>query len=168
MISSCKEKDLFICPVLKDTPDKNIRRCIDDTLIWANSIWTSYHQIWYILDFCSKEGIIFNPKKMKLGETSLNIFGYHLDQSGQRPTNKFMDALLKYPNPKNIKEMRGFFGIIAQCQWAVLDTARNEIGKLHEKLQTKHTRKWTFTADDEVTFKKVKELVCKSVKNGIN
>jgi hypothetical protein len=35
-------------------------------------------------------------------------------------------------------------------------------------LQTKHTRKWTFTGEDEIMFKKVKELVCKSVRDGIS
>jgi hypothetical protein len=50
---------------------------------------------------------------MKFGETSLNIFGYCLDQKGLRPTDDFMDALLKYPEPKNIKDMHGFFGVVA-------------------------------------------------------
>jgi hypothetical protein len=85
MIDQCKEKDLFTCPVSENSADRNIRRCIDDTLIWANSIWTSFRQIWYIPKFCSQQGIVFNPKKMKLRETSLNIFSYHLDQTSLRP-----------------------------------------------------------------------------------
>jgi hypothetical protein len=102
MIKTCLEPELFKCPVSKNTSDNNLKRCIDNTLIWASSIWMSFRQIWYILNFCSKEGIVFNPNKMKLGEKSLNIFGYHLDQNGLKPTDDFMDALLKYQVPKNI------------------------------------------------------------------
>jgi hypothetical protein len=104
MIEECKEKDLFTCPVSENSADRNIRTCKDDMLIWSDSIWTSFRQIWYILNYCSQQGIVFNPKKMKLGDTSLNIFGYHLEQTGLQPTDEFMDALLKYPNPKKLKK----------------------------------------------------------------
>jgi hypothetical protein len=105
MIASCPNPELFKCPVATNPADKNIRRCIDDTLIWASSLEIAFQQVYYILQFCSSKGIIFNAKKMKLGELSLNIFGYHLDQNRLKPTDDFMNALLKYPVPKNLKEM---------------------------------------------------------------
>jgi hypothetical protein len=49
------------------------------------------------------------------------------------------DTLSNYPVPKNIKEIRGFFGIVTQCQWTVSAEARNELGKLHSKLKMKKT-----------------------------
>jgi hypothetical protein len=168
MINSCKDPGLFRCPVSKNGSDKNIRHCIDDMLIWADSLEMSLKQVHYILQFCASKGIIFNAKKMKLGERSLNIFGYHLDQNGLKPTDDFMDALLKYPTPKNIKEMRGFFGIMAQCSWAIKDKAQCELGDLRTKLQTKGARKWDFTQDDSKKFERVKVIVCDSIKDGIH
>jgi hypothetical protein len=130
MIASCPDPELFKCPVSKNSGERNIRRCIDDTLVWASSLDIAFRQVHYILQFCSRKGIIFNAKKLKLGERSLNIFGYHLDQNGLKPTDNFMDALLEYPSPKNLKEMRGFFGVVAQCSWALKEKARQELGGL--------------------------------------
>lgn len=45
--------------IVADIPDKT--KCIDDTLIWADSIEVSFHRTTEWLDICGTNGITLNP-----------------------------------------------------------------------------------------------------------
>ena len=87
-------------------------RCIDDTLLWSSSIEQSFIQCAKYLTFCGKEGIIFNPKKLEVGQKQVNIFGFRMSQSGVLPSENKIESMSKYPTPKNLRDMRGVMGLV--------------------------------------------------------
>ena len=42
---------------------KNMVKCIDDTLLWADNIQDNFEQTIQYLDLCGRNGIVLNPKK---------------------------------------------------------------------------------------------------------
>ena len=95
------------------------RRCIDDTLIWSSSIKTSFLQCAKYLAFCGREGIIFNPKKLEVGKKNVNIFGFRMGQNGVLPSENQIESLSRYPTPKNLRDMRGFMGLVNQSTFCL-------------------------------------------------
>ena len=116
------------------------RCCIDDTLIWSSSIRDSFLQCALYLTFCGTEEIIFNPRKLEVGKKQVNIFGFRISQNGVLPSENQIESLSKYPTPKNLRDMRGFMGLVNQSTFCLSTTSR----KLMEELKgtLKSTRKW--------------------------
>ena len=108
------------------------RRCIDDTLIWSSSIKTSFLQCAQYLSFCGNEGIIFNPKKLEVGKKNVNIFAFRMGQNGVLPSENQVESLSRYPAPKNLRDMRGFMGLVNQSMFCLSSTSR----KFMEELKT--------------------------------
>ena len=63
------------------------RRCIDDRLLWAKDLKTTFIQVMRYLSFCERRGIVFNPKKLRQGEKEMGIFGLKMTQQGMKPTD---------------------------------------------------------------------------------
>ena len=95
------------------------KRCIDDTLIWSSSMKQSFLQCAKYLSFCGGEGIIFNPKKLEVGKKEVNIFGFRMTQSGVLPSINQIESISKYPNPSNLRDMRGFMGLVNQSTFCL-------------------------------------------------
>ena len=141
------------------------RRCIDDTLIWSNSIENSFLQCARYLQFCGTEGIIFNPRKLEVGKKNVDIFGFRMSQNGVLPSLNQVESLAKYPNPRNLRDMRGFMGLLNQTTFCL----SNESRKLMEKLKgtLKSTRQWAWSKSNQVDFEALKKKVVIDCEKGI-
>ena len=141
------------------------RRCIDDTLIWSESIRTSFLQCAKYLSFCGTEGIIFNPKKLEVGKKQVNIFGFRMGQNGVLPSENQIESLSRYPTPKNLRDMRGFMGLVNQSTFCL----SNETRKLMEGLKgtLKSTRQWNWTKQNQITFESLKKHIIVDCEKGI-
>ena len=116
------------------------RRCIDDTLIWSSSAKQSFLQCAKYLTFCGTEGIIFNPKKLEVGKKQVNIFGFRMSQTGVLSSENQIECLSKYPNPTNLRDMRGFMGLVNQSTFCLSGKTRKLLEELKDTL--KSTRQW--------------------------
>merc|ERR1712105_424075 len=141
------------------------RRCIDNTLIWSSSIKDSFLQCAQYLNFCGREGIIFNPKKLEVGKKQVNIFGFRMSQNGVLPSENQVESLSKYPAPKNLRDMRGFMGLVNQSTFCLSSNSR----KLMEELKgtLKSTRAWAWTTQNETSFEKLKKNIVTDCEKGI-
>lgn len=55
----------------------NKTKCVDDTLLWADTIEESYFQAIQWLDVCGPNGIILNPEKFVFRSTHGGLCGLH-------------------------------------------------------------------------------------------
>ncbi|TNN07449.1 Retrovirus-related Pol polyprotein, partial [Schistosoma japonicum] len=56
-------------------------------------------------------GITFNIQKCQIGTTSLDFLGHTIDANGIQPQEHKVAAILKYPEPTTIKQLRAFNGL---------------------------------------------------------
>ena len=141
------------------------RRCIDDTLLWSQSIEQSFLQCARYLSFCGEEGIIFNPKKLEVGKKEVQIFGFRMSQMGVLPSENQVESLRKYPNPRNLRDMRGFMGLVNQSTFCLSPQTRKLMEDLKDTL--KSTKQWDWNQSNQTTFEKLKENQVKDCKKGI-
>ena len=105
-----------------EVPNKT--KCIDDTLLWSNNLEESFFQACNWLDICGRNGITLNPEKFVFGQETVEFAGFEITADSVRPCRKFLDAIIDFPQPKNITDIRSWFGLINQVSYAFSMTDR--------------------------------------------
>ena len=89
---------------------KNMVKCIDDTLLWADNIQDNFEQTIQYLDLCGRNGIVLNPKKFTFAADEVEFAGFEITMTNVRPCNRFLRAILDFPTPVNLTDIRSWFG----------------------------------------------------------
>ena len=93
---------------------KNIIKCIDDSLLWSDNTEDSFTQAVQYLDLCGHNGIILNPTKFTFGADEVEFAGFEITNTNVRPCDKFLRAILDFPTPLNLTDIRSWFGLVNQ------------------------------------------------------
>ena len=82
-----------------------------------------FHKTCAYISLCSDAGITFNPDKFIFGQKEVEFLGFHLSEDGVRPSDKFLQAVSDFPEPRDITGARSWFGLIQQVNYAYSDSA---------------------------------------------
>ena len=93
-------------------------KCIDDALLWSDSIADSFHQAVQWLDVCGRNGITLNPGKFVFSSPVVDFAGFTITMDSVLPSPKYSDAILNFPVPSNIHDIRSWFGLVNQVSYA--------------------------------------------------
>ena len=93
-------------------------KCVDDTLLWADTIEESYAQTINYVKLCGRNGIILNPKKFKFGADEVEFAGFKINKKTISPIPIFLKAIENFPQPKNITDIRSWFGLVNQAAYS--------------------------------------------------
>ena len=93
---------------------KNMRRVIDDTLLYEDNIEKAFNQVAEYLTLVGKNGIILNPDKFQFAEDSVDWAGVRLTADKVAPLPEHVQAIRDYPAPRNITDMRSYFALVSQ------------------------------------------------------
>ena len=141
----------------------NVKKCVDDSILWANDIKENFHQVCQFLDICSNNGIIFNPKKFQFANKTVRYLGFQITDTGIKPTDEFVKNILNFPTPTNITDVRSWFGAVGQINYAF--AAAPEMLPFRHLLSTKVPFQWS--PDLEEAFQKSKKEIVKLCEAGI-
>ena len=101
--------------LLEDVQRK--RRCIDDTLLFDDTIEEAFFRACEFLDLCGKNGVVLNPKKFQFAEENVDFVGFTVTSSGVQPTKDFLASILNFPTPANLTDVRSWFGAVNQVSY---------------------------------------------------
>ena len=93
------------------------RRCIDDTLLFDNTIEEAFFRACEFLDLCGKNGVVLSPKKFQFAEETVDFVGFTVTSSGVQPTKEFMASIMDFPTPASLTDVRSWFGAVAQVSY---------------------------------------------------
>jgi len=102
--------------IVSDFPNKT--KCIDDTLLWANNLEESFMQACQWLDICGRNGITLNPDKFVFGQETVEFAGFQITKDSVQPCQRYLQAIMDFPMPRNITDMRSWFGLVNQVSYA--------------------------------------------------
>ena len=108
--------------IVAEVPDKT--KHIDDTLLWADNLEHSFFQACSWLDICGKNGIALNPEKFVFGQDTVEFAGLEITLDIVRPGKKYLQAIMDFPTPRNITDIRSWFGLVNQVSYAFSMTFR--------------------------------------------
>ena len=73
------------------------RRCIDDTLLFDNTIEEAFFRACEFLDLCGKNGVVLSPKKFQFAEETVDFVGFTVTSSGFSPPRSSWQASWTFP-----------------------------------------------------------------------
>ena len=138
-------------------------KCVDDTLLWASDIEQSFIQTVQYLELCGRNGIILNPTKFTFAADEVEFAGFNITRTNVRPCSRFVRAILDFPTPKSLTDIRSWFGLINQVSYAFSKSKTME--PFRELLNPSSKFEWTDTHVH--AFQLSKTTIAKEVEEGI-
>ncbi len=71
----------------------NHTKCVDDALLWSDTIEESFFQACNWLDLCGRNGITLNPEKFRFAQDEVEFAGFEITTDTVRPCKKYIRAI---------------------------------------------------------------------------
>ena len=142
---------------------ENKVKCVDDTLLWSNSIKEAYIQTKQYLQVCQDNGITLNKEKFVFCQDSVEFAGLHLTKDGIQPNEKILKAIKDFPTPSDITGARSWFGLVNQVAWAY--SMQDTMQPFRDLVKPKATFYWDQQLED--LFNQSKDVIIAKVIEGI-
>lgn len=85
---------------------------IDDILVYSTSAEQHKEHLHKLFTRLREYGILVNTAKCTLGQPEIDFLGYQVSAAGTRPLQVKVDAILDFPAPSTVKQLRRFLGMI--------------------------------------------------------
>lgn len=103
------------------------KRCyvyIDDCVIFGKSLEEHNENLKIVLQALNEANLKVQLDKSEFLQKSVEFLGYIITKDGIQPNEKKIEIIKKWPEPKSIKEVRSFLGIIGYYRRFVKDFAK--------------------------------------------
>ena len=147
--------------VVMDFPRKT--KCVDDCCLWSNSIEEAFFQMVDWLDLCGRNGIVLNPSKFVFAKQTVEFAGFLITPTSVKPCSRSIEAIRKFPTPKNITDVRSWFGLINQVSFAFASAER--MLPFRDLLKPGKPFQWTPQLED--LFNESKEIIISEIREGV-
>ena len=140
-------------------------RCMDDTAFWDECVDLNGH--WWrnleFLELTGKNGVILNPDKFQCSRREVDFAGFRITNTSVEPLSKYIEAILKFPTPSNITDVRAWFGLTNQvAHYAQL---RELVEPMRPLLKKNAQFEWTKELD--TAFESSKLKIVEAIKQGV-
>ena len=142
---------------------KNLAKIIDDSILWSETTEESFWQMANYLELCGTNGIILNKEKFQFAKDVVEFAGFTITRDSIAPTPTFLRSIETFPTPRNISDVRSWFGLINQAAYAF---SRTDIMKPFRLLLKKNT-KFEWSDDLETAFKAAKQEIMRQIHAGV-
>ena len=89
-------------------------RCVDDTIFYDGTLQQHW---WKTIEFLAQvrqAGIVPNHDKFQFAKRSIDFAGFYISESAVEPLSKYLNAIKNFLTPKNITDIRSWFGLVNQ------------------------------------------------------
>jgi RNase H-like domain found in reverse transcriptase/Reverse transcriptase (RNA-dependent DNA polymerase)/Integrase zinc binding domain/Retroviral aspartyl protease len=119
---------------------------LDDIVIATNSFETHVERLRQVAERLNAAGLTISVEKSKFCVKSLRYLGFLIDQNGLHPDPEKISAIIDYPRPKNIREIRRFLGMTGWYHRFIPKYAELAC-PLTDLLNSKHKVEWSDEAE---------------------
>jgi hypothetical protein len=145
------------------TDFRNKERCVDDTIVYSDTISSSFKDMYRYFIICAENRVVLNPWKFKFCQQEVEFVGLTVTQDSIKPSQKLINSIMQFPNPKNISDARAWFGLVEQGSWAF--SRASIMGPFRHLLRPKNKFHW----NDELTglFQLSKKEIIRQIVPGV-
>lgn len=184
LIDTCKEKTAFAVPgrglfhfkvmpfglvnasqtqqrfmdILFHALDGKVWAYQDDIVICSETFLEHLETLKQVTNILKEAGLTINVDKCKFARSSMRFLGYIVDKDGLRTDPEKVSAIMNFPRPKNIKELKRFIGIASWYRRFVKNFSIIA-APLHNLTKGKRNKKFIWTEEADVAFVELKTLL---------
>ncbi|XP_045764373.1 uncharacterized protein LOC123869707 [Maniola jurtina] len=85
---------------------------IDDILVFSASPEEHKAHLRQLFERLRHYGVVINSSKSNIGQSEVVFLGYRVSSEGTKPLESKVEAIVNYPVPKTVRELRRFLGMI--------------------------------------------------------
>ena len=138
-------------------------RCADDTVFYDDDLSQHCWRTMEFLTLVGQAGIVLYPYKFQFANRSVGFAGFRISESTVEPLPKYLNAIRDFPTPKNIIDIRNWFGLVNQvANYAQL---RDLVAPFKQFLSPKRTLAWSEDLDKAFTVCKL--AVIEAIRHGL-
>jgi len=133
--------------ILREQIGKTCHVYMDDIIIFSNSIEQQYKDLYKIINMLLKANMKISLEKSKFFKRETSFLGYIVSYNVIKTDPEKIYTIIKYPLPKNIRELRSFLGFTGCNRKFVLNYASiakpltkylgGHNGKISKRMSTK-------------------------------
>ena len=135
---------------------KGVLVYIDDILVTGPTLEEHLSTLDKVLEKLGRAGLRLNKPKCFFLQPSIEYLGYIIDKDGLHPTEEKVRAIKEAPKPRNVSELRSFFGII-NYYGQFLPNLSSKLAPLYKLLQK--DAKWTWGRKQNEAFRAAKSAL---------
>ena len=139
------------------------KRCVDDTVFFDENLEEHWWRTIQFLTLVGRSGIVLNPSKFQFAQRSVDFAGFRISKSCVEPLPKYLNAIQLFPTPKNIKDIRSWFGLINQL--ANYAEIRDFMAPFKPFLSPKRKFEWNDSRDK--VFSRSKDAIIDAIRHGV-
>ena len=115
------------------------------------------------LDICGRNGIVLNPEMFVFSAHTVDFAGFTITMTDLRPCSRYLEAIRDFPEPRNITDVKSWFGLINQVAYAISMAER-----MHPfwKLLINGER-FTWSPELEDIFHESKDVIIQEIECGV-
>ena len=122
-------------------------------------IWEHLNDVHRILHRVGEAGGTVSGKKMQLCLSEVTIVGHQCSSQGREPVDERVDRVVNWPQPANLKEVRGFLGLCGTVRMWIKDFSQLARPLVH---LVKKGVTFTWTPTQEAAFDHLKKLITRA------
>ena len=159
-------------PLVMDTPGDMMRlsrgsrtrqNVLTTSSCRADTLEGSFFHAVEWLDICGRNGITLNPRKFTFGADVVEFAGFEITPDSVRPCEKHLKAILDFPTPTNVTDVRSWFGLVNQVSYAFSMTEK--MLPFRELLKPSVPFVWTDAL--QRAFDKSKAVIASEIEEGV-
>ena len=112
---------------------------------------------------CGRNGIILNPEKFVFSAPTVDFAGFTITTTDVRPCSRYLEAIRDFPQPRNITDIRSWFGLVNQVAYAFSMAERmHPFRKL-----LNNGKRFTWSPELEDIFRESKVVIVQEIERGV-
>ncbi|XP_076762719.1 uncharacterized protein LOC143430372 [Xylocopa sonorina] len=137
---------------------------LDDILIASKNESEHREHVRQVFARLQQYGVVINPTKCVFAATEVRFLGYAVNSQGTKPLPDKVEAIMKFPKPTIVKQLRGFLGMINFYRRFIPDAAvlQAPLNKLLTGKKLKSTTPIAWTKETESALENLKSALAKA------
>ena len=131
-----------------------VKKLVDDVLVVAPNHEVMLERIIALFKCCQASGISLSKSKFQYGE-EVKFSGFIVNSNGYKPDPSKLAAIANFPVPKNLTDMRSFYGLTNQIA-AFSPDLKHALAPLQPLLKPKYRFAWQ--PEHQTAFEQVKQV----------
>ncbi len=142
---------------------ERIKKCTDDTISWDDELEEHWWRMIDYFELVGRNGIILNPSKLQFCRREVDFAGFRISENTVKPLEKYLRAIAEFPTPKNISDIRGWFGLVNQV--SQYDKLIHIMAPFKPFLSP--AKKFEWTEELNTAFEKSKIEIIRAIREGV-